>query len=89
MVREIRKREEVEIQREIFGIVMEEDLERGGTISFIPFQKRRDAKIFGMAMEEDLEEEMRKLLTLPGDSWILPSSSLEMPDAGMTRERIG
>ena len=51
MVREIRKREEVEIQREIFGIAMEEDLERGGNISFIPFQKRRDAEIFGMTME--------------------------------------
>ena len=78
MVRKIRKREEVEIQREIFGIAIEEDLERGGNISFIPLQKRRDAKIFGMAMEEDLEEEMRKPLTLPGDSRILPSSCLEM-----------
>ena len=51
MVRELRKREEVEIQWEIFGIAMEEDLERGGNISFIPFQKRRDAWIFEMAME--------------------------------------
>ena len=71
MVREIRKREEVEIQREIFGIAMEEDLERGRNISFIPFQKRRDAEIFGTAMEEDLEEEMQKLLTLPGDRPLL------------------
>ena len=74
----------MEIQREIFGMTMEEDLERGGNISFIPFQKRRDAEIFGMAMEEDLEEEMRKPLTLPGDSRISPSSCLEMPDVGMT-----
>ena len=50
MVRKIRKWEEVEIQREIFG----------------------------MAMEEDLEEEMRKPVTLPGDSRISPSSCLEM-----------
>ena len=41
MVRKIRKREEVEIQREIFGMAMEEDLERGGNISFIPFQKKK------------------------------------------------
>ena len=68
---------------------MEEDLERGKNISFIPFQKRKDAEIFGMAMEEDLEEEMWKLLTLPGDSQISPSSCLEMPDAGMMSERIG